>query len=137
MEGSRPKTIVKYQGILKRFTEFARSAGVTQLLRVDLMLVDKYRSFRQPDLSTKSMDNEGGLLKSYFGWCVECGLMPTNPLANRKFATPPAKPRGGPHVGADQQHLESGLRCSTDGDRDGGFRWPEDRRDRPAASRGR
>lgn len=95
-EGRRQKTLVKYQGILKRFIEFAAKADVTQLARADLSFVEKYRTFRQPDLSKKSMSNEGGLLKSFFGWCVERGLIPTNPLANRKFPSPAAKPRGGP-----------------------------------------
>ena len=95
-EGRRRKTLVKYQGILRRFVAFATTAGVTKLASADLLLVDRYRAFRQPALSAKSMHHEGSLLKLFFGWCVERGLMPSNPLINRKFKAPQARPRGGP-----------------------------------------
>lgn len=95
-EGRRRKTIVKQRGILQRFTEFAGSNDVVTLERVDMQLVDKYRAFRKPLLSTKSMSNEGQLLKQFLSWCTERQLISQNPLASRKFTPPRAKARGGP-----------------------------------------
>jgi hypothetical protein len=41
-EGRRRKTVVKYEGILRCFAEFAAKENVTRLGDVDLLLVDKY-----------------------------------------------------------------------------------------------
>lgn len=95
-EGRRRKTIVKQRGILQRFTEFAQNNQVLTLAGVDMQLIDKYRAFRKPLLSTKSMSNEGQLLKQFLSWCAERQLIIQNPLSGRKFTPPRPKARGGP-----------------------------------------
>ena len=109
-EGRRRKTVVKYQGTLRCFEEFAAQAGISLLSEVNLLMVDRFRAFRQTTLSPKSMHHEGSLLKSFFGWSADRGVMPTNPLENRKFSPPAAKPRGGPTI----EQINAILRASSD-----------------------
>jgi integrase len=97
-EGRRRKTTVKYEGILKRFNQFAEEASATFISDVDLMLIDRYRAHRKPGLGENSMSYEGSLLKLFLGWCVDRGLLVATPLANRKFKAPRARARGGPSL---------------------------------------
>ena len=59
-------------------------------------LVDKYRAFRKPDLSMKSMHNEAVMLKSLLKWAKQRKYLKENPLAEMKFERPKLEPRGGP-----------------------------------------
>jgi integrase len=95
-EGRRRKTLTKYQGIVRTFAEYAAGQGVDQIEAVDLPLVDKYRAFRKPTLSARSMSNEGGALKRFLAWCLKRGLVRQNPLADETYKRPQAKSRGGP-----------------------------------------
>ncbi len=95
-EGRRRKTLTKYEGIFRTFAEYAAEQGVDQIGDVDLSLVDKYRAFRKPALSARSMSNEGGALKRFFAWCLKRGFVLQNPLADEKYKRPQAKSRGGP-----------------------------------------
>jgi integrase len=97
-EGLRPKSIIKQRGILRCFTDFSKSQGTVSLSRVDLLLVDKYRSARKPDLSDKSMCHEGQLLKQFLACCCERQLIRRNPLEHSKFSPPKYAPRGGPSL---------------------------------------
>lgn len=90
-EGTRPKTISKYNGILTRFREFCGPLGIEYLSQVKLDVIDKFRAERKQTLSPKSMHHEGSLLKMFFNWCVERGYIEKNPLATRKFSRPKAK----------------------------------------------
>jgi integrase len=95
-ESRRRKTLTKYEGIFRTFAEYAAEQGVDQIDAVDLTLVDKYRAFRKPTLSARSMSNEGGALKRLLAWCLKRGLVRQNPLADEKYKRPQAKSRGGP-----------------------------------------
>jgi integrase len=97
-EGRRSKTIVKYEGILRKFVEFIGQSNVGVLSNVTLALVDAYRETYQPVLGERSMHFEGSLLKRFFSWCVDRQLMSNNPLAKRTFKKPKARPRGGPSL---------------------------------------
>jgi integrase len=108
-EGRRRKTVVKYEGILRVFTKFANENGVSEIGKIDLLLVDRYRTYRQPHLSDKSMFHKGSLLKRFLSWCVERQLLARNPLADRTFRPPKAKPRGGPALA----QIDSILAAST------------------------
>lgn len=91
-----PKTITKYKGFFAVFQEFAESQNVFRLSQVTLALVDKYRAFRKPDLSKKSMHNEVVMLKSLLKWAKQRRYIRENPLAEAKFERPRLEPRGGP-----------------------------------------
>ena len=95
-ENRRPKTIVKYKGFFKVFRAFAERNNVYRLSQVTLALVDKYRAFRRPDLSIKSMHNEAVMLKSLLKWAKQRKYLKENPLAEMKFERPRLEPRGGP-----------------------------------------
>ena len=95
-EGRRPKTITKYEGFFRIFREFAESNNVFRLSQVTLALVDKYRAFRKPSLSMKSMHNEVVMLKSLLKWAKQRRYVKENPLAEIKFERPKLEPRGGP-----------------------------------------
>jgi len=95
-ENRRPKTITKYRGFFAVFRDFAESQNVFRLSQVTLALVDKYRAFRKPDLSKKSMHNEGVMLKSLLKWAKQRKYIKENPLAEAKFERPRLEPRGGP-----------------------------------------
>lgn len=97
-EGRRPKTITKYTGILDRFITFAGERKASKLAAVDLSLIDKYREFRKPSLSPKSMHHEGALLKLFFAWCEERKLIAENPLGQRRFSPPDPKARKAPSL---------------------------------------
>jgi hypothetical protein len=97
-EKKRSKTCVKYQGLFKTFIAFANSKGVHEMRDVDLRLVDRFREYRRVKIGDRSMHNDGVMLKTFFGWCVERQLMATNPLGNRKFRRPRYEPRGGPSL---------------------------------------
>ena len=95
-ENRRPKTITKYKGFFAVFREFAEGNNVFRLSQVTLALVDKYRAFRKPDLSMKSMHNEAVMLKSLLKWAKQRKYIKENPLAEMKFERPKLEPRGGP-----------------------------------------
>lgn len=95
-ENRRPKTITKYEGMLRTFREFAERNNVFRLSQVSVVLVDKYRAFRKADLSLKSMHNEAVMLKSLFKWAKQRKYLRENPLESMKFAKPILQPRGGP-----------------------------------------
>jgi integrase len=95
-ENRRPKTITKYKGFFAIFLEFAQENGVFRLSQVTLALVDKYRAFRKPALSKKSMHNEAVMLKSFLKWAKQRKYIRENPLAEAKFERPKLEPRGGP-----------------------------------------
>jgi integrase len=95
-EGRRRKTLTKYQGIFRTFSEYAAEQRIDHIGAVDLPLVNRFRAFRKPTLSERSMSNEGGALKRFFAWCLKRGLVRQNPLADEKYKRPQAKPRGGP-----------------------------------------
>ena len=95
-ENRRPKTVTKYKGFFAVFREFAESQNVFRLSQVTLALVDKYRAFRKPGLSKKSMHNEVVMLKSFLKWAKQRKYIKDNPLAEAKFERPRLEPRGGP-----------------------------------------
>lgn len=97
-EGSQPKTVTKYRGILKRFQTFATSHKIDDLEKISLDLIDRYRESRKPNLSPKSMHLEGSLLKLFLTWCTERQWIHLNPLADRAFKTPRVKPRVAPSL---------------------------------------
>ena len=95
-EKKRKKTHVKYKGLFKKFVGFANTQSIEATREMDLSLIDKFRDFRRPQIGDRSMHNDGVMLKTFFGWCVERQLMANNPLGNRKFRRPRYEPRGGP-----------------------------------------
>jgi integrase len=95
-ENRRHKTITKYKGFFEVFREFAEGQNVFRLSQVTLALVDKYRAFRKPGLSAKSMHNEAVMLKSLLKWAKQRKYLKENPLAEMKFERPRLEPRGGP-----------------------------------------
>jgi integrase len=58
--------------------------------------MDKYRAFRKPNLSMKSMHNEAVMLKTLLKWAKQRKYIKENPLAEMKFERPKLNPRGGP-----------------------------------------
>lgn len=95
-ENRRPKTITKYKGFFEVFRQFAKRNTVFRIGQVTLGLMDKYRAFRKPDLSMKSMHNEAVMLKSLLKWAKQRKYLKDNPLAEMKFERPKLEPRGGP-----------------------------------------
>lgn len=89
-EGNRRKTIVRYRGILERFAEFMGTLEVRKLEKVTLPAFDKFRAFRKPKLSPKTMHHEGRIIKQFFAWCAKRGYISENPLATCKFSPPKA-----------------------------------------------
>ena len=104
-ENRRPKTITKYEGVLRIFREFAEDHNVFRLAQVTVVLMDKYRAFRKPDLSLKSMHNEAVMLKTLFKWAKQRKHVRENPLEGMKFKKPIMQPRGGPTLGEVQKLL--------------------------------
>jgi len=95
-EGRRPKTITKYKGVFQIFREFTERKNAFRLSQVTLALVDEYRAFRKPNLSVKSMHNEGVMLKSLLKWAKQRKYIRENPLVEMKLERPRLEPRGGP-----------------------------------------
>jgi len=95
-ENRRPKTITKYKGFFEVVREFAEDNNIFRIGQVNLGLVDKYRAFRKPNLSMKSMHNEAVMLKSLLKWAKQRKYIKENPLAEMKFERPRLEPRGGP-----------------------------------------
>jgi integrase len=95
-ENRRPKTVTKYKGFFEVFREFAEENHVFRLSQVTMALVDKYRAFRKPALSKKSMHNEAVMLKSLLKWAKQRKYIKENPLAEMKLERPKLEPRGGP-----------------------------------------
>ena len=95
-ENRRPKTITKYKGFFAVFREFAENNNIFRLSQVTLGLFDKYRAFRKPRLSKKSMHNEAVMLKSLLKWAKQRGYIRENPLVEMKLERPRLEPRGGP-----------------------------------------
>jgi integrase len=106
-ENRRPKTVTKYKGFFEVFREFAESNNVFRIGQVTLGLVDKYRTFRKPKLSTKSMHNEAVMLKSLLKWAKQRKYIKENPLAEMKFERPRMEPRGGPTQAQVEQILKT------------------------------
>jgi integrase len=61
-----------------------------------MVLVDKFRAFRKPGLSARSMSNEAVMLKSLFKWAKQRGFVKESPLEGMKVNRPIPQPRGGP-----------------------------------------
>ncbi|HTQ40315.1 MAG TPA: tyrosine-type recombinase/integrase [Pirellulales bacterium] len=97
-EDRRRKTIIKYKGVLKKFITFSNSVQVARIANVDLLLIDRYRAFRKPIVSERSMHNEGVILKTFLEWCADRRLIAANPLSSRRFRRPKNEPRGGPNL---------------------------------------
>lgn len=96
-EQRRRKTLTKYRGVLlRKFMVFAREEGKVLMRDVDLRLIDRYRAAQVDQISPRSMHNEGVILKTFLGWCVDRDLLPHNPLAKQKFRRPKHEPVGGP-----------------------------------------
>jgi integrase len=95
-ENRRPKTVTKYKGFFEVFQTFATADNVLRVSQVTLTLVDKYRAFRKPTLSKKSMHNEAVMLKTFLKWAKLRKYIKENPLAEAKFERPRLEPRGGP-----------------------------------------
>jgi integrase len=95
-ERRRRRSITKYKGVFNSFSAFAHSQRSVDINDVDLSLIDRFRAFRHPQISERSMHNEGVILKTLLSWCSERRLILENPLASRKFRRPKYEPRGGP-----------------------------------------
>jgi integrase len=108
-EGRRPKSVTKYEGVLRKFREFAGIHGVTALDGVDLQLFDKYRASTAEKLREKTRHTEAGILKQFLGWCTQRGLMGQNPLGSSRFRKPAPVPIGGPTLEQIDQVL---AKCS-------------------------
>jgi integrase len=108
-ENRRPKTVTKYKGFFEVFREFAESNNVFRIGQVTLALVDKYRAFRKPDLSIKSMHNEAVMLKTLLKWAKQRKYIKENPLAEMKFERPKLEPRGGPTLKEVKQVLAKAM----------------------------
>lgn len=106
-ENRRRKTVTKYEGFFRVFREFAETNGVYRLAQVTVVLVDKYRAFRKPALSLKSMHNEAVMLKSLMKWAKQRKYIKENPLESMKFKRPILEPRGGPTLAEVQSILAS------------------------------
>ncbi len=97
-ERRRPKTLVKYRGVLETFASDCARQQVESLHQIHLPVIDSYRERRSTTLAQRSMNFEGHLLKQFFGWCVARNLMPKNPLESLKFQKVKLIPKGSPSM---------------------------------------
>lgn len=108
-ENRRPKTVTRYEGVLRTFQTFAEDNNVHRLTQVTMALVDKYRAFRKPNLSLPSMHTEAVMLKTLFKWARHRKYLRENPLESMKFTKPISRPRGGPSLAEVQTILAMAL----------------------------
>ena len=89
---------MKYTQWLESFKDFAETSAVTTLLQITAGLFERYRAFRKPDQSPKSMRTGLMIIKSFLNWCAapEKEYLPRNPVASCKVPEPYAHPKFAP-----------------------------------------
>src|SRR4051794_38093331 len=97
-EGRAAKTITKYREWLESFAGFANDKGVTTLQQVTPGLFERYRAFRNPDQSERSMYTGLTIVKSFMKWCAAPGreYLARNPVVACKVPEPYAAPKFSP-----------------------------------------
>ena len=85
--GRAPKTVVKYQGQLNRFTAWCQSQGVRKAKMFSPDDLFAYRTYLSEAcrLSDKSIYGETVLLKQLFKWAEKTGRLSRNALALLRF----------------------------------------------------
>ena len=107
-EGRRPKTTVKYAGVLNNFAEFGEARGFNCLAQVTPARFDEYRADRRQNHSPKSMFNDGVIIKQFIRWCRTRRLIADNPLEECKLRKPPMVPKDRPSLAQVDQVLAAG-----------------------------
>lgn len=84
------KTIVKYEGELKRFARFAEEHGVRTLSAITLSLIDAYKAHRKDvdQLDSYSLYNHLIILKTMLKWCRKRQMIAADPLADLTMREP-------------------------------------------------
>lgn len=97
-EGRAAKTVTKYREWLESFAAFAEQAGVTTLGQITAGLFERYRAFRKPTQSPKSLYTGLTIVKSFVKWCAAPGrdYLDRNPVAGCKVPEPYAHPKFSP-----------------------------------------
>lgn len=88
-KGSRPKTLVKYRGILELFEETLLGCGCEWMDQFQIEYFDKFRTTRIASVSKATMHNDTSNIKRFFHWCVGRGLI----ISNRLESVSSVKPR--------------------------------------------
>ena len=89
--GRRPKTVAKYDGILRKFEEFCREQRLMHLDQISLRTIDAFRQHRSGQVGDKQMHHDARTLKDFFAWCVARDMMAANPMAAQRYPRPRAK----------------------------------------------
>lgn len=94
-EGRAAKTITKYREWLDSFVAFAEQAGVTTLGQITAGLFERFRTFRKPSQSPKSLYTGLTIIKSFIKWCAAPGrdYLARNPVASCKVPEPYVHPK--------------------------------------------
>lgn len=93
-DGHAPKTIVKYQSELDRFTKFAKENKASTLQQLTVSLYDAYRKHRKEHdgLELYSLYNHAIIAKTWLKWCTRRQLVARSPLEGLEVKKPP-RPR--------------------------------------------
>lgn len=90
-EGTRPKTFIRYGGILRIFNEFLEAEGNTANLDITVEAFDQFRQRRSGKVGPTTMFHEATCIKRFLNWCVTRKLLQDNPLRDLQFRKPKSK----------------------------------------------
>ena len=103
VEGRARKTIVRYEGEIRGFCEFAKTQGVNYLHQIDVVLFDRYRAQMSLSHAETTLDHESRTIKQWLKWCRKRKMIRENPLADYDLKKP--KKKRTPKLTMDQINL--------------------------------
>lgn len=93
-ERRKPKTLVKYRGILKSLSQVAEDNGIRAINQITISFLDKYRHTRvAAGVSAKTIYNETIVIRQLVNFAKTRGLMSDDPLAGLKISEPKPTPQ--------------------------------------------
>lgn len=92
-EGRADSTLKRYRPELRRWQEFLTAEGVTQIDRVDQVVVESYRAQRTAKVATPTLYHETILIKQVLNFADQRGLIEVNPLKRLKVKRPKPAPQ--------------------------------------------
>jgi site-specific recombinase XerD len=93
-ERRKPKTLVKYRGIVKRLSQVAEDNDKSAVNQITISFLDKYRHARvTAGVSAKTIYNETIVIRQLVNFAKTRGLMSGDPLAGLKLSEPKPTPQ--------------------------------------------
>ncbi|MCA9092667.1 MAG: tyrosine-type recombinase/integrase [Planctomycetaceae bacterium] len=93
VEERAPRTLTRYRGELREFTQFCQRRRVNNLSQITPSLVDSYRAERLKTRKLSTVNHETEVLRQLLEWAMSRHLLNQNPMQRMRFSKPKRDPQ--------------------------------------------